>query len=1039
MVLKTRAWASGLVSLLFLFVISCAGGGNPVVPSSPGDNSGTGLTSGTDQGRMFTDPASGQSAGRSGDDGGTQLWGYYDVIYDEGIGEFVISPVRSAQFTFNMLGFLQPPDGNPANLEILNFEPAQFLTKGIIELDIRITHPYANPRLVGFDTYGVLIGKASKTFGEDTAVKYAGAGDLMLLNSDGYTRWMNPVEFTEPGYLGYTEGMLGTKGVSWTATINGYKYFADGLSVNGSIVEYMNNAANIEKRGAFMPGTSNTRHYVIQFPQDGDKYKIQFQYAIVSHFRGAKDANGDPIPDPELSDFPKDANANEAVCIHLKNTTGTNLFYDDNTGNAGGNLAMELTIFDWQAVKAIGGSGAYALKEIQSIEIDSPDGLFGTSGVAFTSSQIEGKQVAFTDNSTTLKLTIEGLVPQKSGPNELIFAVYNADPTDYAQPLGGVWPPDARLAAYARAVVEVNDTEPYVNYPPKITEIEGPTEVDCWDGSTEYTAIATDPNPGDELTFWWDLMPSGFFPIFLEPGTPNNFKVIDWSDTSSYPPGMFDLWCKVSDGEYEAFFFLTITVGPGELQVEPITADDEDTYDVYCTNTDAHYSTDAQSCTGGGTFMYRWLRGTGNPPSNPNPSDPNWTQPSEDNFIIYSWDNTTIGQWWIIAEVTEFALPSYSPPYLVQRIDTPPSDPLPPDGASEVDCNNTAEPYLLSGGEDCDGGTFQRQWAITQTNIPPTIGWLTPGDDIFYVNWKNYPIGTYYLWQRVGLAPNWEVSPSLEVHRNNTPPNQPQVPDGMQFVTCWDTDVEYNAGEVTDCEGDPIIRAWALGTDASPPSVGWVSFTGDYFYIDFSVIPSGSGFLFQRASDTDGATWVYSNGMDITKFNSPPTEPDIPAGPIVVDCHYIEAEYECGDVYDCDVGDIITRYWGITDSPFMPPHDWNIFTGDSIIIDWSVYQNGIFFLFQKATDGAAESLSQALEVIKLNAVPVVGLPVGPTEAWCTTTDALYEPSTIEDCDPESSFQTRYYLSTDPDEQMGGAWIPFEDEFIIDFSAVPVGD
>ena len=1043
MVLHSRSWVTGLVGLVILLAISCAGGGsgNPLAPPTGGDGSPPGLTptAGSDTG--LTDPTGQSTEGNQSAGNGAGLWGFYDVAFDESSNQFVIVPVRGAQFIFNVLGFLQPPDGDPTGIEIEDFDASNFPGQGIIELDIRIHHPLPSPKLVGFDTYGVLIGNASIPFSGDPNATFAGPDDLRLLNFDGYTRWMNPVEFTQSGYYGFTEGMLGTTDIDWTASINGYKYFAEGLGANDDLADYLSTEENWALRGAFMPGSSNVRHYEIQFPpKDGGGYKVQFQYAIVARFQGAKDTDGVPIPDPEISDFPAEANAEEAIMVTIDDTSGSNLYYDDDTEQSGGDLILQLTIFDWQGLDAIGGEDAYVLEEIHSIKLDSPDGLFGDTGIQLSALDIQATQINSGETFATLQITLEALLPVQSGSNEIIVAVYNKNPVSYGPNFGAPHPKLAHLASYTRGNVDVIDKEPYENLSPIFHSLEGPTDVDCWYGEALYTLDASDPND-DELTIQWDLMTSGIFPIFDDPPTTDYTYIIDWSDQLSYPPGPYVLWVMMSDEEFDVLEDLEIQVGMGAPNMHPITADDDDTYNVFCTNTDAVYTTSAENCQGDTDFEFRWLRGFGTPPFKPDPSDPDWSEYSFNDSIVYSWDNTQIGNWWVVAEAYEgMGIPSSGDFYIVERVDTPPTDPNPPIGANQVDCNSTAEEYLLSGGNDCDGGVVDRQWALTQTDLPPVAGWLFPAGDVFYIDWSVYPIGTYWLWQRVGSDPNFTISDPLVVTRLNTGPDDPGIPDGPNIVDCSYTDALYQAGVVGDCEDDPADREWALGAEITPPAGGWHSFESTTFNVDFSIYPTGEGYLFQRASDNGGSSWSYSEGFIVLKINAPPTELQIPVGLTGVTCHDTDASYEAGPVDDCDLYDEIIRSWGITDQPFMPPADWIEFTGESFTIDWSQEHSQLWYVYQKATDGKSEVMSEYLAVLKGNAPPDVGPPSGLTDVYCTDTEVLYSETLLFDCDPDTQFFKRYYLSIDPLDQIGGEWIPYMDpSFTIDFSLTPVND
>ncbi|MFH1676926.1 MAG: hypothetical protein ABIC40_07860, partial [bacterium] len=1026
---------SGLMCLVLLFTLSCAGGGSN--PITPGGNSPNGLTPGSEDDGTLTPPTA-QNSGGALNESGPSIWGLYNIIYDNTTGGFEIEPLRGAQITLNVLGFLQPPIGSPANLGLQITDPSKFGSEGILKLNISITHPFKLARLVGFDTMGVLIGNGGPNFQEESSVIVAGANELHLLNADGYTRWMNPVEFTESGVGGYIEGALGAKGQTWTATVNSYKYFASGIGIQENVGDYLSNGDNILNRGAYFPQTTLTREYEIKFPYT-TKPQVKFQYAILTHFQAALDDQGDPIKQPVIDDFEPGANAQEAAYISADTSTST-LYYDPEHLNGGGKLEIILTVYDWQGMESLGGTGAFS--QIGSIGFGSWDNLFGTTGLVYDSAALDGTEQSSTANSTTLKLEIQGLAPGKVGPHDIFIAVYSADPVGYGPNLGKPYPKQAKLAAYARTTVNVieNIVVP-PNNPPIIDEIQGLTEVDCWSGPTEYTCIAHDDDPGDTIQYEAQCVPIGDLPFFKFIYTDDPTYTIDWSDEDKNPPGLYMLFFQVTDGK-------DTTIGPPALitksenaiKLNYITADPEDVFNVFCSNIDAVYTCDYDYCGQPPLVSFRWLKGTGDPPVKPNPADPGWTELSESPQIVLSWDGTAIGDWWLICSAVGDFGTLLTPYLLIERVDSPPTNVNPPEGATEVDCNMTAEEYALTGGDDCDGGEITREWTLTVTDQEPTEGWLIAYNEVFYVNWSVYDIGTYFLWQRVGTGSNYTVTDPLEVHRVNTGPDSPNPPSGPTMVSCTDTSTLYQAGVVGDCEDDPLTRQWALGSDINPPTSGWTDFSGTTFYVDFSEVPNGLFGLFQRASD-DGLDWAYSAGSMVNKKNATPDKPDTPDGPTNVTCHDSAAEYLAGTASDCDSGDTLTRYWGVSFDTEFPPMDWFEFTGDSFEIDWSQYLSSLWYVFQKTVDSSLqENASAPVAVLKSNSAPEVGPPTGPTEVSCTDTGAEYFETTMEDCDPATTLIKSRYLSTNPDTPSGGSWMYYTGEsFIIDFSKTASGD
>ena len=1034
----SRFWLSGLFSLIMLFLLSCSGGGgNPVAPGSlpSGEDLDPGITSsGDNSSDMGLTPGEGDFHAPQGDSSPNTVLGLYDISFDTATGQFDVVPARSAEVTINILKLLQPPGGDIANLKINIIDVSHLLSDGVVTVEFVITHPINDAKLACFDTMGVVIGNGGHTYDEDPAVKYGGPDDIQLLNFDGYTRWLNPVEFTAPTFFGYSEGFFGTKGVAWTATVNPYKYFSTWIGPTDELQPYFDSVNVENSRGVWQQGSTASRQYEIQFPMDGGLPVINFQYLILSHWALAVDSGGQPIPLPQPKNFPPDANAVEAVYI-TADPAGSNLFYNDLSGNSGGHLSLTLQIYDWQGLEMLGGTGAF--DQIDSIGLGSPDGLFGGTGYLLDSTDLAGTEISSGKFSTTLSIVISDLEPQKSGVNEVFLAVYSEDPTGYG-PLG-TYPPDARLAAYTKFSVDVSQNDPF-NEPPEINSIEGPVVVDCFESSALYTCNATDPNSFDTLQYKWDIVQVPLLPEFPDPYTDDPTVTIDWSSNGALPPGPYELWVAVSDGTLEVTSTLEISKLATQFKMGPITADDEFIHNVTCDIENATYQLTTAACEITMDPSFQWLRGPGEPPVHVNPLDPNWTPPSTDPFVVYDWNGTEIGQWWIITKlIAGTPIPQFGDYLIIERIDSQGTPLNPPSGATEVDCNSVAEEYQLTGGEDCDGGMPPgRSWAVSDSDVPPTDGWAPTFGNFCIIDWAPYAAGTWYVYQRLGEGENEEISDPRVVTRLNTPPEQPSIPFGAFVVTCSQTNEEYDAGDVFDCEHDELFREWALSDTDIPPETGWTEFTGKLFYIDWSTFVSGEYYLFQRASD-DGLDWQVSLPAPVTKLNTPPGEPLPPTGPEIVACSDPIQEYDGGLASECDVEDEITRYWGATNDLILPPDTWTEFTGNTFLVDWTDFPTGSLFLYQRSVSGLDDQISPRLVVQKENVLPTVGLPTGPNSVDCSMLDAEYSISEIIDCD-NTDWVTMWYLSSAPDSQVDGHWTPyFDPTFTVDYSLVPNGN
>ena len=189
------------------------------------------------------------------------------------------------------------------------------------------------PQFNGYDVKGVFIGDGLVNLEHNSDLQYAVPGvDQTMMDDpveddgggpDGYTRWFNRSEFYEPGILGYTTGIFASKDYNGTATLNPYKYFADGLSANAELWSFLLNTSN---DGVFSTGKTNTRNYYIRFP---DSKGVLFSYAVVASWDG-----------PETHP----ANAPESPCVIAD--IQEDLYWIDDS-NWGGDLILDIGIFDY--------------------------------------------------------------------------------------------------------------------------------------------------------------------------------------------------------------------------------------------------------------------------------------------------------------------------------------------------------------------------------------------------------------------------------------------------------------------------------------------------------------------------------------------------------------------------------------------------------------------------------------------------------------------------------------------------------------------
>jgi hypothetical protein len=327
---------SGTLLILMLAAISCASSNNsPLSPALRDQNNSLtgGLTSA----------------------GSKALWGMWEVRIDTATWQAMLVPLRGPQYTVDVVTFLQKPTGNPANLSITVTDVTGWLTEGRIGVDVGLRHPFPGlDQYTGFDVLGVFMAPGSVGGKHDEDVWFSnGSDEPILLNSDGYTRWMNPIEFLPDGtIMRFVPGKLGDPNVAlFTSTINGYKYFADGLAKDQSVAEFFKDPANVQNRGTFRPGSYNEREYNLKFPMVGDVPQLVFQYAVVaSWIEPDKTLSGDPDTLDVPGDFAISANAAESICLSVSDNS--TLYYKSGLG--GGAVELGLEVYDWGALEPSG-------------------------------------------------------------------------------------------------------------------------------------------------------------------------------------------------------------------------------------------------------------------------------------------------------------------------------------------------------------------------------------------------------------------------------------------------------------------------------------------------------------------------------------------------------------------------------------------------------------------------------------------------------------------------------------------------------------
>ncbi len=352
-----------------------------------------------------------------------QLWGMYQCIADPVAETLEIIPLRAVDMHLNALPFLEPPPLLNLTLESLEFNG------NIIDADIGLRHPFLGlTEFTGFDVCGILISSGSAGGFSDPDLLMPGPDDLHLVNPDGYSRWWNPAEFpiNTGTIFGYNDGLLGAPDsyADFSATLNGYKYFADDISNPTGDLSEVDPAG----RGIFSAGQKNVRRFTIDMGTTG----LIFNYAIDANWVFPE---GDP-PWEAPADFGENANRPEAWNIVITETENT-LWYDgvDN----GGDLSLSIDVYDWYNA------------DLNTVYINSAGNFpAASSAVALTGG------VGY----STYEIDIMGATPAATQID--LFITVECEAVDYGGLLTG-----ETQAVYFTSTADVSDETPQQEDPPE--------------------------------------------------------------------------------------------------------------------------------------------------------------------------------------------------------------------------------------------------------------------------------------------------------------------------------------------------------------------------------------------------------------------------------------------------------------------------------------------------------------------------------------------------------------------------------------------
>lgn len=471
------------IILMAVLVGGCASGSEPVLPGQR-PQSTEGVTQSLDSPQCVRN-----------------LWGLWECIINTKTESFEIIPLRSSQYHFNVSEYIDGPP--PTKFGFFNFVLDKPNSK--IDLDVAITHPFpGKPNLTGFDVHGIIIGPGSISIWEDNHIVVASSTDTHLLNPDGWTRWWNPVEFDDGITLArYRDGKFGVKNDgSYTATLNAYKLFADGLSSTADA-----NGLSPSTRAVFTTGATNIRHYSIWFPMSNDKYIIKFNYAV--------DASWAPIPNWEpgkpinvITDFPPEANQQEAFKIEVQMADllpGEVGLYYKSADQKGGIARINIKAYDWQGFL----TPADVAPEIAGVKLEGPTFL----SKSFTGTLIDPG--SGTKAYAEYQVVIDGKNLTKNGVHTCLITVVSKN-GDY-QPDWTKFDSPSPLAAYKFWNIEVSNEIPPNQAPTAIASAE-PTVIFAGQQVT-FDASASNDADGSIVLYEWDFNGDGVFGDVKTSGT----------------------------------------------------------------------------------------------------------------------------------------------------------------------------------------------------------------------------------------------------------------------------------------------------------------------------------------------------------------------------------------------------------------------------------------------------------------------------------------------------------------------------------------
>ncbi|MCX6646913.1 MAG: hypothetical protein NTY09_11270 [bacterium] len=319
-----RLQAFILMLIMIIGLVSCSNRNgasvNPVVPGDSNQNASFD--------KQFTNPTDQPS--------GHYLLGYNLIYIDPTDSENVkceMVPLRLGELHLNILKILET--GTCTNCFAIT--GWNIPSPGVLDLDIRITHPFPPMDYTCFDTRGIIMFDGSHNFpGVGLTTSDYNLGDPEMFYPEGFTTLYNGSTLGQAGpFQTFWKGKFATESIPNT-------------QLNGFLRYNTNDAANV--RNALYSGESVTRTYSFHLPPSA----FTVGYAV--------DANWDiplttPVTDPMVQ-FPMTANCPEPWKIEVNVTP-----IGEGLTDVGGSAILSIDVYDWQ------GSGTHGLPFVECPEL----------------------------------------------------------------------------------------------------------------------------------------------------------------------------------------------------------------------------------------------------------------------------------------------------------------------------------------------------------------------------------------------------------------------------------------------------------------------------------------------------------------------------------------------------------------------------------------------------------------------------------------------------------------------------------------------